>query len=587
MEYKLKRKIYKPKDIVRGKNIQKYTEYGKKISIERLGAYTNEIEEVLKKQESIKELEEYYPEIEATMDGYNRKSCEETMMVKGYRKSDQNTTNRKTHSENLANIAVRISRRIGLNENIVRVMAKYHDIGHTFLGHSGEWWLSNIKEDYGMGYYVHNALGARELIYTNKIYDEIIDTIKQSYPEISENKLGRIRNSLWLIIEAINSHNGERSESEYRANVLKTEKDFEREIMDCHTKKGFDKTIIPATREASLMRLCDKISYIPYDMVDGLREGFISELNEEYMEVLAGLEITKEEIEVCKVKGDYEQIAKKIQTTLINDVVENSDGTVIRMSQEKSKLMHQLRKINNKQIVDYVVLTEDNDTYPAALRTLMNKFQEIILEDNLLPRLQNANTDMKINPELEEKYKDTPYLGFIKYICKTNPEDYRFTINMIDEATRQSVSDELEKARSIVQNREVFIPSPEFPNRDARIGCYIMYYQRKDLDNYTPQDLEQDVQGILNNIYNPHKKSDLHLKRDERIAMEFGAKYISTLNDVEFMQLLQDTQIIDEQQEKSLTRKYKDIDLKKEVHVQENWKKITTDQEKSLEDSSR
>ena len=158
---------------------------------------------------------------------------------------------------------------------------------------------------------------------------------------------------------------------------------------------------------------------------------------------------------------------------------------------------------------------------------------------------------------------------------------------MIDEATRQSVSDELEKARSIVQNREVFIPSPEFPNRDARIGCYIMYYQRKDLDNYTPQDLEQDVQGVLNNIYNPHKKSDLHLKRDERIAMEFGAKYISTLNDVEFMQLLQDTQIIDEQQEKSLTRKYKDIDLKKEVHVQENWKKITTDQEKSLEDSSR
>lgn len=447
----------------------KYKEKGKRIQLSRLGNHTKEIEEVLKKQSFIKDLEEFYPEIEGTIDDYNRKSCEETMMVKGYRKSDQNTTNRKTHSENLATIAVRISKRLGLNENIVRLMAKYHDIGHTFLGHSGEWWISNIKEDYGMGYYVHNALGARELIYTNKIYDEIIETIKQSYPEISENKLGRIRNSLWLIMEAINSHNGERSESEYRADVSKTEKDFERELMYCHTKKGFDKTIVPATREASLMRLCDKISYIPYDMIDGLREGFISELNEEYIEVLTGLGITREEIDICKVKGNYEQIAKKIQTVLINDVAQNSDETVIRMSQEKSKLMHQLRNINNKQIVDYVVLKEDNETYPTAIRKLMNEFQGIILDNNLLPRLQNANTDMEINGELEEKYKDTPYLGFIQYICKINPEDYQFTVDMIDEATRQSVSDELEKARSIVQKREVFIPDSKFANRDARI----------------------------------------------------------------------------------------------------------------------
>ena len=30
--------------------------------------------------------------------------------------------------------------------------------GHTFLGHSGEWWISNKKEDLGLGYYCHNAL---------------------------------------------------------------------------------------------------------------------------------------------------------------------------------------------------------------------------------------------------------------------------------------------------------------------------------------------------------------------------------------------------------------------------------------------
>jgi len=91
----------------------RYTEKGKKIQLARLGAHTEEIEEVLKKQVFIKDLDEFYPEIEATIDDYNRKSCEETMMVKDFRKSNQNTTNRKTHSENLANIAVRISKRLG------------------------------------------------------------------------------------------------------------------------------------------------------------------------------------------------------------------------------------------------------------------------------------------------------------------------------------------------------------------------------------------------------------------------------------------------------------------------------------------
>ena len=93
-------------------------------------------------------------------------------------------------------------------------------------------------------------------------------------------------------MEGINSHNGERSEREYKPDLTKTEKDFKIENLLCHTKKGFDKTVLPATPEAALMRICDKISYIPYDMVDGIREGFISGLNEEYRIVLRQLGIT-------------------------------------------------------------------------------------------------------------------------------------------------------------------------------------------------------------------------------------------------------------------------------------------------------
>lgn len=565
---------------------------GKRIPIKRLEGYADEIEQVLEKQQALKELEEYSSEIDSVLIDYNRKSCEETMMVKGLRKSCQETTNRKTHTENLSNIAVRIAnginqkehqnKQVGLNCKIISIMGRHHDIGHTFSGHSGEWWLSNIKEDYGMGYYCHNALGPRELIYTNQVYNEIIDTIKQSHPEIGENKLNRIRKNLWLIMEGINSHNGERSESEYKANVNKTEEDFERENLYCHTKKGFDKTVMPATPEAALMRLCDKISYIPYDMVDGLREGFINGLNEEYRVVLRQLGITDEEIEECELSSHYEKIARKLQTVFINDVIQNSTGNIIRMSDKISKLLHELRNINNRQIVNFTVLKEDNETYPPAIRRFMNIFGRIVVKEDLLSQLKNGGISKENKKQLLEKYRGTPYKGFIQYTCNTNQSDFAYTTKIIEEATRQSIYDEQEKAREIVIKHEPFAISKDFSMKDRRIKSYIEYYKNKDTNNYTEEEKEQDVETMLQNIKNPKKKSYLHFNMDKRMALELGAKYMATLNDIEFMDLLRETKMIDDTQYTSLTRKYKDIDLKKEVYIQKNWKSIQKEQAEAV-----
>lgn len=558
------------------------------IRLRRLEKYAEDIEKALQ------ELEEYSSEISSVLTDYNRKSCEETMMVKGLRKSCQETTNRKTHQENLANIAIRIAkginrkekqnRQVGLNCEIIEMMARNHDIGHTFLGHSGEWWLSNIKEDYGIGYYCHNALGPRELIYTNQIYDEIVDTINQSHPQIGEKTLKRIQKSLWLIMEGINSHNGERSESEYRADTSKTEADFERENLYCHTKKGFDRTVVPATPEAALMRLCDKISYIPYDMVDGLREGFITELNEEYKVVLRELGITDEEIEECKISNHYEKIARKLQTIFINDVIENSTGSVIKMSDKTSRLLHELRNINNRQIVDFVVLKEDNETYPPALRKFMNIFGEIVINEGILSQLKNGEISLETKKELLAKYKGTPYEGFVQYTCNTNPSDFAYTTQIVEEATRQSIVDEQERAREIIQKHEPMIISQDFQMRDKRIQSYVKYYQDKDVSQYTEEDKQRDVETMMKNIGDSKKRSDLHFSMDQRIALEMGAKYLATLNDIEFMQLLRDTGTVNDVQYASLTRKYKDIDLKSEVYVQEAWKRITKEQAEAVEE---
>lgn len=537
------------------------------------------------KRVSLSRLEKYAPEINFVLTSYSRKCAEETMMIKGFRKSNQETTNRKSHAENLSTISHLIAK--GINEKnrvfkynyeVLDIMSKNHDIGHTFLGHSGEWWLSNIKEDYGIGYYVHNALGPRELIYTDGIYDKIIETIKQRHPGISDKTLNRIRKDLWIIMEGINSHNGERSEREYFPDLTKTEANFEEENLKCHTIKGFDKSITPATPEAALMRICDKISYIPYDMVDGLREGFIKGLDEEYRSVLRELGITDEEIEICAAKNNYEDLARKLQLIFINDVITNSSGTTIRMSPEVSKLMHELRNINNRQIVNYVVLKEDNETYPPALRAMINEFKGIVIEEDIISELEKGKIPEERRKELLEKYKDTPNIGFVEYVLNTNPEDFAYTKRIVTEATKQGILDEQAKAREIARKKMPLVfPSNDFSLRDNRVSAYVGYYLNKNnLDNYSDEDKNKDLESVLRNIQSPTKSNKYFLKMPERFALEFGAKYLATLNDIEFMELLRAKGFVNDQQFASLTRKYKDIkDLHGESEMQDNWKKIS------------
>ena len=524
-------------------------------------------------------LEQYANEINSTILAYNKKSCEETMMIKGLRKSSQETTNRKTHMENVEGIATEIAKKLQLNVGSTMIMARNHDVGHTFLGHSGEWWISNVKEDFGIGYSVHNAIGPRELIYTNGIYDEIMDRIKEFNPDIKEKELTRIRRSLWLVFDGINSHNGEKTESEFIPNLSKTEADFTEELEKCFVVKGFDRTIMPATIEGCLIRLCDKISYIPSDMLDGLREGFIDKIDGEYIPVLTSLGITQEEINDCNVRKNYDSIGRKLQIIFTKDVIKNSTKKVIRMSPEISRLMHELRNINNRNIVKYVVLKEDNYTYPLAIRMLMERFSLIVLEGDTLDRLKNASEDTEFAREIISKYEGTPYEGFARYISQTSARDYEFTEKIVKEASRQAIHDEQQKAKEIVLKGEAFQESEEFPLRDRRIKKYIEYYRNAGLMQENESDIDVDAYGEIS-------AEERHYSIREKIALEIGTKYLTTLNDIDFFDLLKNTEVINEQQVKSLTRTYKSIgksELEKEMYEHSEAKKIREEQVEETE----
>ena len=88
-----------------------------------------------------------------------------TMMMLETRISDNKTTNRTTHMKNTEYIARKLAQGLALNEDLVGIIAINHDIGHTPFGHNGERYLTDIRENLGLGPYYHASLGSYRLIF--------------------------------------------------------------------------------------------------------------------------------------------------------------------------------------------------------------------------------------------------------------------------------------------------------------------------------------------------------------------------------------------------------------------------------------
>ena len=555
----------------------------KRIDLAGLTEYKVEISDALEKALGYSQLGEYEELIYDQITEYNRNAKNKTMMIKGPRKKFNETTQRESHQKNVEYIATKIAGQLGLNTEVIKIMARNHDIGHTFLGHSGEWWISNVKKDLGLGFYCHNALGPRDLIFSKRIYEEILNTIRERDPDITDKKINSIKNRLWLIMEGIDSHNGEKSEYIYQADAKKTQDDFLKEMMMCHVQEGYDRNIVPATPEAALMRLCDKISYVPFDMVDGLREGFINELTPEYKDCLSKFGISQKMIDEAEETKNYVPIAEELQAILIDDVVKTSrngnklsktkkgvimtnPNIVIRMSKEKAYLMHKLRDLNNKEIVNYVVLQEDADTYIPAVSKLIETFKEYIYNringDEQLSNSQQASSEQK-------------FLGLANFYESFTHEENEFVKKMLARARDEAIKNEVAEAEKIATGKK----SPkeleiQFPNRNYRI---------KELSQY----LYQNGAGVDKKT----KKQiieKLMLGETESFAYEVAARYLSTLDDEKFMQTLLDFGIIDEKKEESLRIPYYNLgkeEIRKRIYQDPNWKKIKASQKAEKEDA--
>lgn len=601
-----------------------YTRKGYKKLFDKVGA--------LEKGIKMRRMEPYANIIGDELGKYNQDDNSRTMMFKLVRNPVEGTTTRKKHTENVAEIAGKIAESFDwLNPELTRVMAKNHDTGHTFLGHSGEWWLSRIKDTYAMGNYAHNALGARKLIYRQDIVADVEKAIKEKEPNISPKKLAMIKRDLWLIIDGINCHNGEQVEYSYKPDFSKSKKRFFDEVMGCFVKKGYDKSLEPATAEGSLMRLCDKISYIPLDLVDTFRNGCNIEsatidgeqhnfyhFYQEYREKFKALGMPDDSLErllACKTEEEYDQFAKDMQEIFIEDVKKNSRRNNIRMSKKMSDIMHGIRDINNRMMVNYVVMKEDHEVYPAAMEELMNRYAKTLLTYGLINRENVSDSSiskMEDDPMMQEHFvsalEDTPGMkGFSEFIAKTRKKDFEFTVNMVKKAFEETIDSELEVAKLIANGKIKEDKVKAKGDKKERIDTYTKAFKdslkkaydanvfgevpkgpfddfKKDLWlRKTKKRLKQEI--LTEDMRNPISAGTKTLS--ERVALELGAQFLSSLNDEQWKELLLDSKIVDDEKMKSLTRHYSTFDYRKtgvyEKH--DEWDNITALQTEALKAS--
>lgn len=497
-------------------------------------------------------LERYSDIITRVIIEENRKLYETTMMIKTARKSDELTTNRATHQNRVAPMAGIVAEKLGLNEKIVAIAAGNHDLGHTPYGHSGEWWESEIFKDIGMGYRCHNAIGAKRLVYSTDVYDRIIGEIKAFNPQISDSKLEKIRRSLWLVIDPILCHNGESSKRKLmmEPNLDKTEEDFERELRQCYITEGYERTLVPATAEGSLLRIVDVISYVGHDTIDGLREGIAKDLDAEHRQILGEFGINEEDINLAIAKKNYDSLARRVELVALQDLIENSSKKRIQLSEKMLDLVTKLKDKNNSVIVDKVVRPTENQVYPIVIRNLLYKFSRIFLEEKLGTEMSTLGNNVDKIKELREKYRGTPYENFITYLCNVTPSDYEFTVSTTVEATEQALLDELnEVLEGKVETDE------RYPLRTNRMQE--MARDIGDVKDMTEDEKREYVKRYIARSDNGQNRNFIPMPA--RIGIALGANYIETLNDKEFVKLLETTGMLTPEQAADIHIPYKNL----------------------------
>lgn len=250
--------------------------------------------------------------------------------------NNDHVSNRMIHVQLVSKIARTIGRALKLNEDLIEAMALGHDIGHTPLGHTGEYILNDIS-----------------LKDTNTMFNHNIQSVRV-FKDMENN--GKGLNLTIQTLDGIMCHNGEIVNPIYEP-VKKTKEEFLAEYEKSYIDKEVIKKMRPMTLEGCVVRISDVIGYLGRDIEDAIKIGVLdrSEVPENIKNVLGTTN-------------------KEIVNTIITDIINNSlDKPYIKLSDDVFKAISDLKNFNYEHIYKKANTSEQLEYYREGMNSIYNE----------------------------------------------------------------------------------------------------------------------------------------------------------------------------------------------------------------------
>jgi dGTPase len=172
---------------------------------------------------------------------YNRYA--DKTQVFSFQKNDD-ITRRALHVQLVSRAARTIGAALGLNNDLIEAIALGHDIGHTPFGHAGERYLDELYHAHTGRHFSHN-------VHSVRVLDGIFDY-----------------NLSLQTLDGILCHNGEFGLHAYAPPPLGDFASFDAIVEECYTQPRRTASLVAATLEGCVVRICDMIAYVGKDRQD-------------------------------------------------------------------------------------------------------------------------------------------------------------------------------------------------------------------------------------------------------------------------------------------------------------------------------
>lgn len=189
-----------------------------------------------------------------------------------------------------------------------------------------------------------------------------------------------------------------------------------------------------------------------------------------------------------------------------------------------------LRKTNNRLIVDKLTMPTEQEVFPKALRTLIYRLGDILIETGIMDQMYQGQSVTQRDASEQFKYSDYEK-KFIEYAMQTDQEEFNDNKGITEDAVEETVRQEVEEAINPPKTKT----EGDFKIKNARIKGISDYINTHFRNGLSDKEKENFIKGLVKIYIEDSGTDKLYYSIKQRIAYITAIQYLFTLTDKEFL----------------------------------------------------